>query len=89
MTVAVASLMGCIAARSSRAPYASTFSIVVARDCLRARPSSSEFVSSTSSSPRSSTTSGSGARNRVAWKMSGNRYESPNSSSGVPSFVFT
>ena len=46
---------------------------VVARDCLRTRPSSSEFATMTTSSPSSSAMIASGERNRVRWKTSGNR----------------
>ncbi len=50
---------------SSCAPYSFMFTTVVARDSLRARPSSSELATMTSSSTSSSAMIGSGARNLV------------------------
>ena len=50
---------------SSCAPYSFMFTTVVARDSFRARPSSSELTTSTSSSTSSRAMTGSGARNFV------------------------
>ncbi len=50
---------------SSFAPNASMLKTLVARDCLRTRPSSSELATMTISLPSSSAMIGSGERKRV------------------------
>ena len=67
MSVAQNSVPEMPRAESSWAPNSFMFTTVVARDSFRARPSSSELTTSTSSSMPSRAMTGSGARNRVAW----------------------